>query len=79
METCSDELLGLVRDSLEQLGREVQGGGGDVPEGLLVRLAAEGGEAGEEGVGGDPQRPDVGRQADGLVGQDLGGWDGHMS
>ena len=36
-----DELLGLVRHSLEQLGGEVERGGGDVAQGLLVRLAWE--------------------------------------
>ena len=52
--------------------RQVQGGGGDVPQGLLVGLAAKGGEAGEQDVGEDPEGPDVCRQTDRLVRQDLG-------
>ena len=38
-QTLLDELLGLFRHSLEQLGGEVERGGGDVAQGLLVRLA----------------------------------------
>ena len=38
-QTLLDELLGLFRHSLEQLSGEVERGGGDVAQGLLVRLA----------------------------------------
>ena len=44
-EAVRDELLGLLGDALEQLGREVQRGGGDVPQRLLVSVAAVRGEA----------------------------------
>lgn len=73
MQTLRNELLSLVGHSLKELGGKVQGGGGDVPQGLLVGLAPEGREARKENVGEHSEGPDIGSQADGLVGQDLRG------
>ncbi len=72
METVGDEVLGLLGDALEELWREVQLGGGDVSERLLVGVAAERGEAGEQDVREYSEAPDVGRERDGFQAQDLG-------
>ena len=71
METLSNEFLGILRHSLKQLCWEVKGGGGDVPQGLLVGLPTKGREASQQDVGQDTEGPDVCCQTDWLVGKDL--------
>ena len=74
VEADPDEVLGHVGDALEELLGEVdlEVGRGDVAQRLLVGVAAEGGESGEEDVGEHAQAPDVRRQRDRLQTEDLG-------
>lgn len=73
MQAFSYELFCIFWNSFKQFCGEVQGGGGDVAQSLLVGVPTEGREAGEEDVGQDAHRPDVCRQADRLVRQNLRG------
>ena len=74
VEADPDEVLGHVGDALEELLGKVhlEVGRGDVAQGLLVGVAAEGREAGEEDVGEHAEAPDVGGQGYRLQAEDLG-------
>ena len=61
IETLWDEILSVLWNSLEQLGGEVEAGGGDIPQGLLVAVPAEGRETGEKNIRHYAQGPNIRR------------------